>query len=417
MSKLVYYELKKAIFTRFFLLAFCAAALLNFLLQCGIQDYQNYLDGIRYSGEAAPDHVESFFDYMAVERSMAHYLDKRDKTVSAMSKEEHTVTLLALEEKYGENVREDYFDFMMERPEMQEIPGCLTEISDLDYLDCIHEMEAHNSSVNQKLEDVLKSAEIFLLEAEADGNQYEIHRNKEIMRLYALPREKISSNVRKSGEALFGSPTMVFVYLLILLITATSVAGEQDRRTWLLLHTARDGKGKTLLAKFISGWIAGIGLTLILQLVSLLSFFFKGVCLRWVQPVTAIDELVLCPYPLLIWQYVLLSVSCQIFTVLALSTILTTVSALSKNSVIAFLSGGLILCVSLLLYHFIPGSEVLAGPLALAEPVRYFCQYYVCNLLGLPVLWAVIHVVAWTAISAALLFIANKVYHRKRSVI
>lgn len=381
MGSLVYFELKKAVVNRFFAIAFAAAALMCFLLQCGIQEYGDYLQGVeaaRRDGE--PAEALSFFEYVSIDRKAASLSKKSFSAIAAMTDEE-----------------------LWEAVETNE-----------EYRYHAQTVELLNSAAEERLSEVLRSAESFLSEAEAQGDTYSARRNREILRLYSMPRARITAQIPYGGETLIGSPAMPITFLLILLAAAPSAAGERDRRTWLLLHTSKNGKGKTLAAKYFSGWLIGVGLTAVFKLVSVLALYFKGGLLGAAQPVTAIEELILCPYPLLVWQYAMLSLACQMFTAVILSTILTAVSALSKNSLTACALGALVLGACLMPLYFPPKSEWLMGPLALAEPFRYFNRYYDCGLFGAPVPWAAVQGVISALAGAALALISGNIYCRKR---
>lgn len=413
MGRLIYFELIKAVKNKFFLLAFCVAVLVSFLLQCGIQEYQDYVQGMREWDPTQP--VETFFEIVGGKRSVTRFNRKQTEIFNALTDEEHAGIADALKEKYGDDVLTGYI--FMDSEEMRQVPGCAGEMSDFEYLFMLETLGRLNAASAEKLDAVLQSAGTFLEEARTDGDVFGIRRNEEVLRLYSQPRGEITAIPRYTEDIFFNTPSMLFVFLLILLTAAVSVAGEHDRRTWLLLHTAKEGKEKTLLAKYVSGWIVGIGLTAAFQTVSVAAVYFKGGMVEAGQPVTALDELALCPWPMLVWQYALFSLACQSFTAIVLSTILTTVSAFSKNGVTAYAAGSLILGGCLLLFYFPPGTEWLSGPLALAKPYRYFERYHVCDLFGVPVLWIMIHTVMWTFAGAALMLIANRVYCRKRRVV
>lgn len=54
---------------------------------------------------------------------------------------------------------------------------------------------------------------------------------------------------------MFGTTPMVLVYLLVLLALAGSFTSEQDKGMWMILHTAKCGKGKTFVLNSISNAI------------------------------------------------------------------------------------------------------------------------------------------------------------------
>lgn len=384
MGRLICFELKKIVANRFFLIAICTVSLLCFMLQCGVQEYQDYLRGVeaaRQNGE--PAEAISFFEYVSIDRKAAQLSKKSFDEIAAMSDEE-------LQEAISSNE---------------------------EYRFSVEMLEHLNRTADEKLDAVLQSAELFRKEAEAEGYVFGVRRNEEILRLYSIPRKSITAHIPYGGDTLINSPAMLLVFLLILLTAAPSVAGEHDRRTWLLLHTAREGKLKTLLAKYISEWFIGGGLTLAMQAVSLLAVYFKGGRLGAGQPVTAIGELTLCPYPLAVWQYAIISLACQIFTSVLLSTILTSISAFSKNELTAYVSGALVLGVCFLLLNFSVNDDWLAGPLALAEPWKYLNRYHVCDLFGMPVPWYTVHAVVWALCAAVLVLVTGRVYCRKRRAV
>ncbi len=90
---------------------------------------------------------------------------------------------------------------------------------------------------------------------------------------------------------------MLLVFLMVLLTCAGNVSGERDRQTWLLLHTAKNGKGKTLTAKYLAGAASAAVLTILFQLTSLGAILFRGGLLGFNQPVAALEQLRLFPIP------------------------------------------------------------------------------------------------------------------------
>ncbi len=418
MGRLIGYELKKSVWTRFFLAVFCLALAANFLLQCGIESYVSYSRIWEQDDPAvqAENPKQSFWEFYRYDRTVTHDLRAQYSFVAGLSPEEEQAALAALEEKYGTGVIEDPNTGISAEGIFDE-PGYFGAYTDFTYLSARANLLGWNAEIDAARENVLRAAEALKKQAESDGDAYNIRRNDAVLQLYAAPRPKVTTFLRFAGKNFFGAPTMLFVFLLILVTATVSVAGEHDRQTWLLLHTARNGKGKTLLAKYISGWITAAALTAIFQLDALLALIFQGGGLYADQPAAALHELQLCPFPIKIWQYFLLSTAMQTFAAAVLSTILTTVSACSKTGVIAYMAGALILIGCLLLFYFPPRSEWLTGPLALAEPSRYLSGYYTCDFFGFPVLWAVIDAILWTLLSAGLMLFAQKWYHRERRAI
>ena len=160
-----------------------------------------------------------------------------------------------------------------------------------------------------------------------------------------------------------------------------------------------------------------MGLTILFQVASLGAILFRGGLLGFNQPVAALEQLRLFPYAVTVGQYVFLTLACQVFAAVVLSILLTTISALSRSSVISYAVGAIVLGGCLLLVYIPPKTEWLAGPLALSSPLKYFDSYDTANLFGFPVLWAVVQAVLWCALSGVCVWLAQKVYHRKRRVL
>lgn len=414
--KLTRFELKKILGNRFFAVALCLLLILNLLLFGGVREYMNLQtairDGTLLEGVIAPED-QAFFRFMAVSRKATSRLRDEYRVLSDLSPEEWTDFEKAMSERYGDDILSNMA--LVPTEQMLTTPGYFGDkqsdfVSILDY----QTLTAENQALDESLSSVLRAAKSFSDRAE---NRYEIQRNQNILQLYTLPRKPITSPIRGWQEFLFGTTPMVLVYLLVLLASAGSFAGEQDKGMWMILHTAKCGKGKTLVAKYLAGSIIAAAVTVLFQIATLGAIWFKGGLLGANQPIAAVSELKLCPYPLVVWQYALLFLACQIVTAVILSVLLSTVSALCKSGMIAYAAGTVLLGGTMLLVVFPPKAELLIGPLALSRPLRYFNSYFTGNIFGRPVLWAVIHILLWLAFCAGAMVLAHKVYHRKRRAV
>lgn len=414
--KLTRFELKKAVCSRFFLISLCLMLGVNLLLLGGTQEWMNLKNSISkgtlLDGVIAPED-RTFWRFMAVSRNATKRLGEEYAPLSNLSKEERFAYEAAMKEKYGEFVMDD--QALIPTNAMLAIPGYLSEeqsdyISIMDY----QMLKSWNQDIQLAINGVIRAAKSFGREALVVGDNYSIRRNLNIIRLYSTSRKDITLPIRGWEEFLFDNPTMVLIYLLVLLTTAGIFSGELDRGTWLILQTGKNGKSKTLVAKYLAGSIIAASLTCLFQIVSLGAIWFKGGLLGATQPVSALPELMLCPYLLTVWQYALLSLGLQIFVAIILSVLMSTVSALCKSSILAYATGSVLLGGCLLLSFFPPKTEFWAGPLALSQPLRYFGSYFTGNIFGFPVLWVVIHIVIWIVLSIESMILAHLYYCRKR---
>jgi ABC-type transport system involved in multi-copper enzyme maturation permease subunit len=287
--------------------------------------------------------------------------------------------------------------------------------SDSILIDTYLDIKTQNNEQELARSKVVESAKAYGREAIISGDNYGIRRNLNIIKLYTVPRVSITSRVEGWEDYILGSHNMFFVFLLILLVGGGSFCGERGKQTILLLHTSKNGKGNIMAAKYLAGVVSAVGLTLLFQCITLFVVWWSSGLLGAGQSVAVIDKLKLIPWPLTVGQYSLVQLGCQIFAAIILSVIISTISALSKNTVIAYVAGSLTL--GLFLFAQNGSIEWLAGPLALAKPVKYLCNYYTVNFFGFPILWIAVQGTLWTALGGLCVFIAQRVYHRTGEIL
>ena len=210
---------------------------------------------------------------------------------------------------------------------------------------------------------------------------------------------------------------MTLVFLWVLLAAAGSVAWERDRGTWTLLHTAAKGKGHTLGAKWAVNAVLAVAVTLLVRGAQLGAVWFQAGLSGSGQPAASLEELALCPYPMTVGQFALLTLCLQGLAAALLATLFTALSAVSQSSLAAYGAGALLLGLLLLPVYAVPRSPWLWGPLSLGAPAGYFNAYVTADLLGFPVLWAGLQAVAWAVLAALLLTGAGFVSVRKRRAV
>lgn len=395
--KLVRFELKKQLGNKFFLVALCLLLAVNVLLNCGIDEYADIKATLEEAG------MTFDVDYWQYRKSNAEMTaDSRERYALIVSEGEAFAA--AMGEKYGEST----FDpFAAPSMEMQSLPGYFGEKwTDSMLIQTYLDLEDRNGKLQTALDAVAESAKAYGREALAKGDHYGVRRNLQIIKLYTLPRGQITSPVMGWDDYLFDSPAMLLVFLLVLLGWGGSFAGEQEKQTVLLLHTAKNGKGKTLAAKYLAGMLNAAGLTVVFQAVTLGTVWYKEGLLGMPQPAAAMELLRLLPYSWRAWQYALVHLGCQIFAAAALSVVVNTISAFSKTSVIAYAAAAVVL-----------GLLLLAGFFDLAEPLTYFDSFNTANVFGFPVLRCIVHMVLWAMAGGMCVYAAHRVFHRKGRVV
>ncbi len=405
--KLVHFELKKQISGPFFITVLCLLLVVNVLLTCGIREYSN--EKKNYEAGTGEEFLWNFWEYRGgfMEGVLAATKSARDSY--ALIEENGEDFASAMVKKYGAEVLDPVG---MLPVEMYEAPGYFGENwSDGTMLNAYRGVQIWNENLQTALSKAVEAAKGYGRDALGEGDNYGIRRNINVIQLYSVPRGKITSPIRGWASFLFDSPTMLFVFLMVLLACGGSFSSERERQTVFLLHTSKNGKGKTLAAKYLSGAVIAAGLTLLFQAVTLASVWFKEGLLGLTQPAAAMGQLTMLSWPMTVGQYVIVQLLFQTLAAVLLSVLVNTASALSKTSVISYVVSVLVL--GLLLVAQSAKTEWLMGPLSLADTVRYFDSYCTANLFGFPVLWVILQSTLWLMLCGLCVCVAHRLFHRK----
>ena len=403
LRKLVRYELKKQFSGSFFVILLVLLLAVNVLLNCGIREYRD--NAKQYEMDVGQEYPYGFLESKKNEKLIFQYTQGNYDILNT----DLDGFAAAMIEKYGEDVF-DTFGILPE--EAYQRPGYFgDEWSDDSLIWTYTSLMTENEDLTKSLYKAAEAAKAYGREALEEGDNYGIRRNIDIIELYTVPRDQITCLVKGWDDVLFESQTMLFVFLMILLTCGGSFSSEREKQTVLLLHTSKYGKGVTMIAKFLSGAIIATGLTVIFQLCTVGAVWFKEGFMGLDQPAAAMEQMTMLSWPMTVWQYALVHLVCQILAAVLLSVIISSISALSKTSVLSYVVG--VLSLALLLLMQSAKNEWIMGPLSLADPVRYFDSYCTANIIGFPVLWVVLQTLLWAAIGGGCVYAAHRRFHLK----
>ena len=416
--KLTRYELKKTVGNKFFFIALALLLILDILLSCGIRQFQGQLsdvnpDELNEEGRTkyAEIQQESYWDF--ARESREHDPGGYTQFVE-MTGEERQDFEDAMKEKYGDEV----FEFLlMPTDEMMVVPGYFEGKSDFTSISDYKSWLDRNQEIEDARQAVIRSAQTLGREAVIAGDDYGIRRNLRILDMYETPRKTVVYPISGWQNLLENIAPVILTCLMVFLACSGSFTTERENKTSLLLQTSRNGKGKVFLAKYLAGIITAVGLTLLFQMVAVGATLFYCSLYGGSTSVAALEDLRYCPYLWTVAQYAAVTLLCQLLGAVVLSILLNTVSAVSKNGIISYGAGALLLGGSLALSFFPPKVELLSGPLALIQPQRFFTSYYAANVFTFPVPWATVQAVLWSVLSLGGMFLAWKLYGRKRGVV
>lgn len=335
MGKLCWYELKKLVKRPFLLAALGVLLAAALLLSCGLREYYAAENELRALG-VEPGSQGSFWEFTALGRRSAELAAPRYAVIGGLSEQEEADFVQAMEEQYGPDVLTGGADTALSpTPEMTAVPGYFPQYSDWDAILTYQDLLGRNQRLEEQLQRVLRAGEDFLAEAEEEGDAYGVRRNQDILALYAQPRGEITGPVQGWDIWLFDQYGMTLVFLWVLLAAAGSVAWERDRGTWTLLHTAAKGKGHTLGAKWAVNAVLAVAVTLLVRGAQLGAVWFQAGLSGAGQPAASLEELALCPYPMTVGQFALLTLCLQGLAAVLLATLFTALSAVSRSSLAA----------------------------------------------------------------------------------
>lgn len=411
---LIRYECKKSIGNRFFLIVLCLFLLVQMVWIGGLQEwleYQDYLEVLSLHNLEPPKEM-TMGELLAESRIMTEQIREEHGVIGQLSPEEQTMFVSAMEQKYGKNV----FDpmEMVTTEEMFAPSGYFSGFQDYVMINTYNQLHDWNQAIDSARQKVVDSASALAEQAAAESDDYALRRNQNIIRLYRASLPDITSAVYGWNTYLADNNISFLTAFLVLLACCGSVSAEHDHKTWMMLHTAKNGKRKTLAAKYLSGALIAMVIVLLLHFASLCAVLYRSGFLGAGQPVQALEQLSLCPYSLTVWQFALMRLVCQMAAAAVLSILLTSISAFCRSGIISYAAGAVLLGGFLMLEFFMPHNGWLVSPVTLFYPQKYFDSYYTANLLEYPVPWVIVHTVLWISISWVLSYLADLVYHRKR---
>ena len=318
----------------------------------------------------------------------------------------------AMAEKYGEDVFNSYGipDEASLSP-----PGYFGEDqADFNYIYVVTTLMRFQNKIDEIQRSVVEAAKAFGRNAVREGNDYEIRRNLDVIRLYQKARTPLTNEIRSWNRFLFTPYPVLLVLFAVFFLCSGIFSRERDTNALILLSTSANGKGETAGAKYMAALVSVMLCYVLIRGVSLLTIAFNFGLSGWDQPVWGIEELSCCTHDLAVAQYVFLAMGCELVSVLIVSVLCTSVSALSGSSVISFLVNALLLTGCAGLFFLEPRAELLKGPLALAAPLRYFDSYYTANVLTYPIPWLPLHIILWGLLCTAVAFCSGRYFSRMR---
>lgn len=378
MGKLIRFEIRKILKSRFFVLI----ALLFLLSELVL---------------AIPKLSEFRFGFVWMKwdkNSYDFYYSLSDEELEAFCK--------AMEEKYGADV----FTNPMFPPASFQGPGYFgDDQADINYIQVRQAILMEQGRIDDARAEVLRKAGKLLETAEAEGDTYRIRELGQMIRIYAKELPPVNYPVRGWTDLIGRFEILIPILLLSLLIGGLAFSQENDYGTKNYLRTTMLGDHMTVLAKIAAVVILSLTAVALCNLVAGAVLFLEFGFMGGSNPVQRIYEYILSPLPLKIWQFCLMKIGAEIFTTAIFSVWMAAISFVSKKTWMSYLIGGVFLGAALLVHYFMTSAFRHVDLLSIVNLEYYFSSHYTANILGFPVNRWLLLLLGWTAATAVLVFL------------
>ncbi len=394
--RLVQYELKKLLQNRFFLLA----------------------GGILFLAELALS-VEVWSNIGSYRKVAAMVVKPYEWIVSADETELENFREKMIQ-KYGEYVLDSDVPVFTD-PRLFNLPGYLgKDIADFSVLTAYHEYIRKNQEIADNTDHTVRMAKLLGREALKNTDDYAVRRNQQIIRRYSKERPETSGYIRGLDKVLCESDfTMIPVLLLVILMSANLFSKEQTGRNHLLILTSEKGAAPVAIAKFFTGILSAILMTVVFQTASILFRAFDTGLYGWSDPVQSIETLSLCPFILLIRAGVIWMIVFRCIAACMTAVLCTFLSILIKEEVFSYAAAAVLVFLSVLPLFlssgFLSNGGFLLSPASFAVPDRFVRSWYTANVFSFPVLWLTICLIGQLVVQVVLICAGIRLHSRVRN--
>lgn len=320
----------------------------------------------------------------------------------SLSDEELEAFCQAMEEKYGADV----FTNPVFPPASFQAPGYFGEDQqDVTYIQIRWGILSDQGRIGDARKEVLRKAGKLLETAEAENDPYRIRQWEQMLRIYSKELPPVNYPVRGWTDFIGRFEILIPVLLLSLLIGGLAFSQENDYGTKNYLRTTKLGDHTTVLAKIAAVVILSLAAVVLCSLAAAAVLFLEFGFMGGGNPVQRIYEYVLSPLTLKIWQFCLMKIGAEMLVAAIFSVWMAAISFVSKKTWMSYLIGGVFLGAALLIHYFKAAAFRHADLLSIVDMEYYFSSYYTANILGLPVNRWVLLVLGWTAAAALLVFL------------
>ncbi len=183
----------------------------------------------------------------------------------------------------------------------------------------------------------------------------------------------------------YNSGNILLVLLVLVLAPAISLT-EHTTGMYPILHTAKHGRGKTLLHKLLVLATAVTCLVLLFTGINLIAFGQSYGFSSLGNLIQAFEGYRMCPEIITVGEYLLISVGIRILALFALGTVLVLLSQLIRSYALSFVASLGFVATQYVLYFFMSidqtGSYDMLNVFTVMDTHKTFTRYYSLNFFG-----------------------------------
>ena len=183
----------------------------------------------------------------------------------------------------------------------------------------------------------------------------------------------------------YNSGNILLVLLVLVLAPAISLT-EHTTGMYPILHTAKHGRGKTLLHKLLVLATAVTCSVLLFSGINLIAFGQSYGFSSLGNLIQAFAGYRMCPEIITVGEYLLISVGIRILALFALGTVLVLLSRLIRSYALSFVASLGLVATQYVLYFFLSidqtGSYDMLNVFTVMDTHKTFTRYYSLNLFG-----------------------------------
>ncbi|MEG0296396.1 MAG: ABC transporter permease [Clostridium sp.] len=293
-----------------------------------------------------------------------------------------------------------------------------------DYYNTINNLETYRG-VKEDKRNSIESLKVLLEEIKKqDGEDSYSYKNVEKKYNTMVSLGEPEFYFAKGWSDLFSQMSKtanLFIGLMIILLASTIFSNEYSSGMDSLIFSTKGGRSKSVKTKLLAVIIFGVSVVLFYNLVQFLSVIIPTSIIGWDAPLRSQIDFAFTPYNLTMLQYFGVSIVCQMIGVVTLGCMVTFISSLFKSSIASFFTSFIIYMIPFISMVLGLGRIKLVGEAMKLATINLigvydlFREYYCYNILGKPVDYIYVIIIANIIVAITFALLTNKCISKRNA--